>query len=59
MIFNEFRVAPLSFLCNYYIICKTLKKEGRAFRSIGNKKMYIFPTKFSLASFVPMVYKHL
>ena len=24
--------------------CKTLKKEGRAFRNIGNKYIYIFPT---------------
>ena len=44
LIFNEFRIAPLSFLCNYYIFCKTLKKEGRAFRNIGNKKIYIFRT---------------
>ena len=35
-----------------FIICKTLKKEGRAFRNIG-KNIYIFRTvKISLASFV-------
>ena len=32
--------------------CKTLKKEGRAFRNIGNKYIYIPDRKISLASFV-------
>ena len=29
---------------NLITLCKILKKEGRAFRNIGNKKIYIFPT---------------
>ena len=32
---------------NLITVCKTLKKEGRAFRNIGNKK-YIFPTAKSI-----------
>ena len=34
------------------IECKTLKKEDRAFRNIGNKKINIPNYKFSLPSFI-------
>ena len=34
------------------IVCKTLKKEGRAFRNIGKKYVYFPDCKISLASFV-------
>ena len=39
---------------NLITVCKTLKKEGRAFRNIGNKKekRYIPDCKINLAYFV-------
>ena len=43
--FNEHR-SPID------IVCETLKKEGRAFRNIGNEKKFIPDCKISLATFV-------
>ena len=42
---------------NLFIICKTLKKEGRAFQNIGKIYTYIPDCKISLAFFV--LYFHL
>ena len=37
---------------SHMIVCKTLKKESRAFRNIGNKEIYTPDCNISIASFV-------
>ena len=34
--------------------CKSLKKEGPAYRNVGNKKLYIPDCKINLTSFVKL-----